>query len=107
MKHPITIIGIAAVMLLSTGLAMADDKPVYGWQLMTPQERTQYREKMRTLKTREERQAFRREHHKQMQERAKERGVKLPDEPRPHGNGMGPGNGMGQGNGMGPGGGRY
>ena len=53
---------------------------VYGWQLMTEQERQQFRE----------------EHHKAMQERAKERGVTLPDEPM----GPGPGGG-GMGGGMG------
>jgi hypothetical protein len=105
MKHSITIIGMAAAMLLSVGAATADDSAVYGWQLMTKQERVQYREKMRSLKTRKEREAFRREHHAQMQERARERGVKLPDQPRPRGNGMG--QGQGQGGGMGPGGGRY
>lgn len=79
---------------------------IYGSQLMTPQERAEYRTKMRSLKTRQERQAFRLEHHKAMQERARERGMMLPDMPPPGGGmrgGMGPGGGMG--GGMGPGGG--
>lgn len=54
---------------------------VYGSQLMTAKERTEYRAKMRSLKTSEERQAFRMEHHKAMQERAKEMGKTLPDMP--------------------------
>lgn len=75
---------------------------IYGSQLMTREERAEYRAKMRSLKTREEREAFRREHHEQMQERAKAKGMQLPDMPR-SGGGMGPGGGMG--GGMGPGGG--
>lgn len=78
---------------------------VYGSQLMTRQERAEYRAKMRSLKTREEREAFRMEHHKKMQERAKEKGLTLPDEPPAMGGRMGPGGGMGSGGGMKPGGG--
>ena len=71
---------------------------IYGSQLMTPQERMEYRSKMRSLKTRQEREAFRLEHHKEMQERARARGMQLPDMPPPGGGmgrGMGPGGGMG------------
>lgn len=79
--------------------------PIYGRQLMTPDERRDYQQKMRSLKTREERQAFRQEHHQQMQARAKEKGITLPDAPPPRGGGrgMGPQDGMGPGQGMGPG----
>jgi len=79
---------------------------VYGWELMTDAERNEYRERMRNMRTDAEREAFRLEHHKQMQERARERGVTLPDVPMGPGRGMGPGSGMGPGNGMGPGMGR-
>jgi hypothetical protein len=103
---------LAGAIGLTANQAMAADEPVYGHQLMTQQERMDYREKMRSMKTEEERAAFRMEHHKQMQERAKEQGVTLPDEPMPRGKGMGPkdgtgpaGGGMGPGNGMGSGGG--
>lgn len=58
-------------------------QPVYGWQLMTPEERTAYQAKMRAAKTAKERAAIRAEHHKEMQQRAKEQGVTLPDEPPP------------------------
>jgi len=74
---------------------------VYGWQLMTQQERDEYRSKMRSLKTAEEQERYRLEHHKMMQERAKQRGVTLPDVPGPQNKGMGPGNGMGPGKGPG------
>lgn len=78
---------------------------VYGWQLMTEQERAEYRERMRNMSG-EEREEYRLEHHNLMQERARERGVTLPDVPRMYhrGDGMGPRDGMGPG--MGPGGGR-
>lgn len=76
---------------------------VYGWELMTDAERNEYRERMRNMRNDEEREAFRLEHHKQMQERARERGVTLPEVPMGPGRGMGPGSGMGPGNGMGPG----
>lgn len=75
---------------------------VYGSQLMTRQERIEHRNKLRTAKTAEEREQIRAEHHTRMQERAREKGVTLPDMPPPAGagKGMGPGGG-----GMGPGGG--
>ncbi|MDH5735338.1 MAG: hypothetical protein OEY87_04365 [Gammaproteobacteria bacterium] len=53
-------------------------KQVYGWDLMTPEERMQHREMMRNMKTEEERDAYRKEHHKRMQERARQQGVELP-----------------------------
>ncbi len=60
---------------------------IYGSQLMTPQERTEYRAKMRSMKTKEEREAFRMEHHQQMQERAKAKGKTLPGMPPAQGGG--------------------
>lgn len=63
-------------------------EPVYGSQLMTRQERAEYRVKMRNLKTKEERETFRMEHHKKMQERAREKGKTLPDRPPAQGGGM-------------------
>lgn len=73
---------------------------IFGSQLMTSQERTEYRAKLRDAKTVEERERIRSEHHKEMLERARERGVTLPEEPPARGGGMGPGGGMGRG--MGP-----
>jgi len=104
---------------LISSVGLAADAPIYGSQMMTNQERIEYRAKMRNAKTAEEREQVRLEHHAQMQVRAKERGVTLPDTPPAQGagmgrntapgggmgGGMGPGGGMG-GGGMGPGGGR-
>ena len=87
------------------GVSQAE-QTVYGWQLMTEQERSEHRAKMRSFQTEQEREAYRLEHHKQMQARARERGITLPDQPTPMGKGMrGPREGAGQG--MGGGGGRY
>ena len=77
--------------------------PIYGSQLMTQQERTEYQVRMRALKTAQEREAYRLEHHNQMQERAKIQGVTLsetPPNPRP---GVGSGPGYGVGSSAGPG----
>ncbi len=86
---------------------LRDRDQIYGSQLMTEQERIEHRNKIRSLKTRKEREAYQLEQHKRMQERAKEKGITLPDEPpmRPGTMGPGSGGGMGTGGGMGPGGG--
>ena len=87
------------------GLQQAQDQ-VYGSQMMTLQERNDYRARMNAAKTGQERDQIRQTHHEQMKERAKQRGVTLPDEP-PAGmmdQGMGSGGGMGgPGGGIGPG----
>lgn len=82
---------------------LRDQDQIYGSQLMTEQERIEHRNRMRNMKTNEEREAYRLEHHKKMQARAKEKGITLPDEPPARGGMMGPGSGMAPGGGMGPG----
>ena len=57
-------------------------QPIYGRQLMTEEERQAHRMKIRSLQTAEQRQQYRQQHHKLMQERARERGVTLPEQPR-------------------------
>lgn len=86
------------------------DIPPYAQQLMTDKERTEYRARMWAAQNDEERARIRAEHHAQMVERARERGITIPDTPPPMGAGMGPGAGMGagmggagMGAGMGPG----
>lgn len=79
------------------------DRDIYGSQLMTTEERNEYRAKMRAAKTAQEREQIRKEHHERMKVRAKEKGVTIPDEPPERGKGMGPRDGMGPGGGMGPG----
>lgn len=98
MRNTGTVIAIAAMSaLLTIGSALAQnqsraqeqirDRDIYGYQMMTQQERNEYRNRMRTATTVEARQQIRTEHHAQMVARAKERGVKLPAEPPA---GMGP-----------------
>jgi hypothetical protein len=65
--------------------------PIYGSQLMTPQERSEHQNKMSSLKTEQEREAYRIDHHNQMQERAKVQGVTLPKTPPNQSTGMGRG----------------
>jgi len=77
---------------------------IYGSQLMTRQERVEFHAKMRAAKTAEEREQIRMQHHEQMKERAKAKGINLPGEPPAMGGHMGPGGGMGTGGGMGAGG---
>lgn len=76
-----------AVLLLLSGLlaaptGMAQSKPeggfVYGWQLMTEQERQEHREHMRSARSEAERSLIRLEHHRMMRDRAAEQGVMLP-----------------------------
>ncbi|UUC91647.1 MULTISPECIES: hypothetical protein [Comamonas] len=96
---------ITAALSVSVGAAFAADQqePIYGSQLMTEQERNEYRIKMRAAATVQEKEQIRKEHHERMKERAKAQGIKLADEPPVRGGGMGPG-GMGPGGGgMGPG----
>lgn len=84
-----------------------DRDMIYGYELMTVEERATHRAKMASFKTEQEREAYREEHHKLMQARAKERGVEIPDVPRKRG--IGPGTGMrsgGSGSGGGAGKGR-
>ena len=108
---------VSALSCALTGIAIAADQEraqdqtqtqtqsqtrIYGSQLMTGQERSEYRARMRAAKTAEEREQIRNEHHERMKERAQARGVTIPDEPPVRGM-MAPGGGMG-GGGMGGGG---
>lgn len=102
LTHKLLIVVLTSAVLAP--LAVAQDRQVYGWELMTQQERNEHRTKMRSFKTEQERERYRNEHHKKMQARAKEQGVTLPDKPLPRGQGRGPGGGgMGPGGGMGRG----
>ena len=81
-----------------------DQKMIYGWELMSVKERNEHHEKMMSMKTEQERTAYMEEHHKLMQDRAREKGVELPDAPMMRG--TGPRSGGGQGIGGGGGGGK-
>ncbi len=65
--------------------------PQAAFQLMTPEERTAMQEKMRNAKTPEERQQIALTNRAEMQKRAAEKGITLPEHRGPHGHaGMGP-----------------
>ena len=75
-----------------------DRLDIYGYELMTDQERSAYRERMRAAKTLQERDSLRAEHRAQMDARAKERGATII-----HRDGSGPGNSASSGTGTGTG----
>jgi len=104
LKRTLMMSALSGTLVLASGLAMAADQErtaqqaqkqdqMYGSELMTQQERVEYRSRMRAAKTAEEREQVRLEHHERMKERAKQRGVTLPDEAPARGGGMGPGGG--------------
>jgi 1,2-phenylacetyl-CoA epoxidase catalytic subunit len=98
-------VAIATDKARDQGRLQAQDR-VYGSQLMTQQERNEYDALMNAAKTGKERDQIRQAHQEQMKERAKQRGVTLPDETPAYGKtqGMGSGGGMGgPGGGVGPG----
>jgi len=101
---------VATTSCLWFGAAQAQDQvqaqvQIYGSQLMTAAERTEFQTKMRVLKTDKERDAFRLDHHEKMTVRAAEKGVTLPDSPPAAGAGSkaNAGTGVGKGSGMGTG----
>ena len=57
--------------------------PIAGQQLMTPEERTAIRDKMRNAATPEERQKIAEANHTEMQKRATEKGITLPEQRGP------------------------
>ncbi|MFH1983981.1 MAG: hypothetical protein ABIL58_19250 [Pseudomonadota bacterium] len=103
-KRTLMMSALAVVFSLFIGFALYADQDgqIYGSQLMTQQERTEYHTKMGAAKTAQEQEQIRQEHHEQMQKRANERGATLPNETPGRGSGMGPGGGgMGQSGGRG------
>ncbi len=71
-----------------------DQGQIYGVQLMTPQERTEFGARMSAAKSLEEREKIRNENHKAMQKRAESQGLTLHDQPPAGKRGMGQGRGM-------------
>lgn len=102
MKRSHLILAISFTLLTLPLISQAADPvQIYGSQLMTEQERIQHRNRMRTASSDEERQKIRMQHHKEMQIRAAEKGVTLPETPPARGQGMKKGPGQGQGKGYG------
>jgi len=55
------------------------DEKIYGYKLMSPEELNQYRERLRLMKTEEERTRFEAQHRDEMQKRAQALNVKIED----------------------------
>ncbi|MDZ7622204.1 MAG: hypothetical protein U5O69_07440 [Candidatus Competibacteraceae bacterium] len=68
----------ASVWAQGPGRWAADDGNTRGWSLMTPQERTEHQNKMRSFTTYDACKAYQEAHHQAMEARAKEKGVTLP-----------------------------
>ena len=109
-KNSISTLALLAVLATTAGMWSGDiqaqdqaqaQAQIYGSQLMTDAERSEYRSKMRTLKTDKERDSFRLDHHENMKVRAAEKGVTLPNTPQSAGSKANSGFGGGTGSGGG------
>ena len=109
-RKTLVLSALTGIMSLSSGILLAADQDrlqaqdrdqdqIYGSQIMTTQERVEFRTKMNSAKTEKEREQIRNEHHARMQEKAKQQGVPLPENPPVRGGSKGPGGGMGPGGG--------
>jgi hypothetical protein len=83
-------IAAAVIMAFAAFGAAGAEQPVKreiipGSELMTPQERERYRQRVRGAKTPEEEQKVRSEHLHQVRERARLRGLRLPDDAKESG----------------------
>lgn len=89
---------LAALLVACAGsLAAAEPATVTADQLMTAEERTEQRNRMRAARTEDERAAIRAENHQRMSERAAARGqVLTPVNPQSPGAGAGRGPGAGR-----------
>ena len=76
-----------------TAGAMHNEEMIYGSQMMTEQERNEYRARMQAAKSNEEREQLRLEHHERIKVRARDRGLSMPDSPPGKHGGMGGGKG--------------
>ena len=78
----------------STGAdtSASSDQDIYGAEIMTPAERAEFRSKMQSAKSSQERERLRVDHQAAMQSRAKQRGITLSDDPAA---GQSPGSGVG------------
>ena len=56
-----------------------EDEKIYGHKLMSPEELNQYRERLRLMKTEEEKTRFEAQHREEMQKRARALNVELED----------------------------
>lgn len=69
---------MASVSAEARGPWRASEENTRGWQLMTPEERIEHQARVRGFKTLDECRAYQVEHHRLMEQRARERGMSLP-----------------------------
>ncbi|MES1992439.1 MAG: hypothetical protein V4457_02305 [Pseudomonadota bacterium] len=67
-------------MVVEEGAKLPDRDQIYGFELMTKDERKQYREQYEVIKSNDERRAFLENHRKRMQERARALGFGTPEQ---------------------------
>lgn len=84
MKTIISTIALTLLLSLTTSLALAqpyrwsgNQRNTPGWQLMTPAERIEHQNKLRSFKDFDSCKEYADSHHKLMEERAKEKGIAL------------------------------
>jgi hypothetical protein len=94
---------IALAMSLTFPVQAQQTGAAFGHELMTAEELQEHRATLRNMETEEERKAYRRAHHERMLERARERGVQLPEKAGKRGKGEGPRSIQGQRKGPPPG----
>jgi len=83
-----TLLAVAgAALCLLSGAAAAAGETTYGSQLMTPQERIEHRNALRSRQTDAAREAYRSQQHERMQAPAQEQGARLPETPPARGAG--------------------
>ncbi|UCV27072.1 hypothetical protein [Ferribacterium limneticum] len=56
----------------------ASEDNTRGWQFMTPEDRVEHQARVRGFKTLDECRAYQQEHHRLMEQRAKEKGLAMP-----------------------------
>ncbi len=114
-RQSLVVLFAAAAVIATHGLAFAQqgsNRPLWGQEMLTEQERNQFHLEMRNAKTEQERLQIREQHQQMIHARARERGLKIPPatgqgqgmgQGTRQGQGMKKGQGLGQGQGMGQG----
>ncbi|HPU81884.1 hypothetical protein [Accumulibacter sp.] len=74
----LTLLLSVAVTAQARGPVRASEGNTRGWQLMTPEERIEHQSRIRGFRTYEECRSYQLSHHQLMEERARQRGLPLP-----------------------------
>ncbi len=73
-----TVIALAATAMAGPGRWNCNNRNTAGWQLMTAEERVEHQKKMRGFTSYSSCQGYVADHHRMMEERAKEKGLAKP-----------------------------